>query len=115
MMDWITMRGMASGSVHAAPLKAIAQCSRGRSGSRTRTSDPVKYVGLWSQPCAASLSIGTPQRILKQYLIDVHFHLVESDVQELGEHARRALGRGGPQLTQFHHTHPPPVSEEEMC
>jgi hypothetical protein len=46
MMDWMTMRGRASGSVHDAPLKASAQYSSGRSGSRMRTSEPVKYVGV---------------------------------------------------------------------
>ena len=42
MMDCMTMRGMASASVHEAPLKATAKCSLGRSGSLTRTSEPVK-------------------------------------------------------------------------
>lgn len=42
MMDWMTINGMASASVHEAPLKATAKCSLGRSGSLTRTSEPVK-------------------------------------------------------------------------
>ena len=42
MMDWMTIKGMASASVHEAPLKATAKCSLGRSGSLTRTSEPVK-------------------------------------------------------------------------
>ena len=42
MMDWMTIRGMASGSVQEAPLKATAKWSLGRSGSLTRTSEPVK-------------------------------------------------------------------------
>jgi hypothetical protein len=42
MMDWMTIKGMASASFHEAPLKATAKCSLGTSGSLTRTSEPVK-------------------------------------------------------------------------
>ena len=38
----ITMRGMESGSEYAAPFHATANWRVGRSGSRIRTSEPVK-------------------------------------------------------------------------
>ena len=41
----MTMSGMESGSEYAAPFHATANWSVGRSGSRTRTSEPVKYDG----------------------------------------------------------------------
>lgn len=39
------MSGSESGSVQDAPLKATANWMVGKSGSRMRTSEPVKYVG----------------------------------------------------------------------
>lgn len=39
------MSGMESASAHDTPLKATAKCSIDMSGSRMRTSDPVKYDG----------------------------------------------------------------------
>lgn len=41
----MTMSGMESGSVQEAPLKATANCKLGWSGSRMRTSLPVKMAG----------------------------------------------------------------------
>jgi hypothetical protein len=39
------MSGMESASAHDTPLNATAKCSSDMSGSRMRTSDPVKYDG----------------------------------------------------------------------
>ena len=39
------MSGMESASAHETPLNATAKCSSDMSGSRMRTSEPVKYDG----------------------------------------------------------------------
>jgi hypothetical protein len=49
-MDCMTMRGTESGSVHEAPLKAMASEQCGVSGWRSRTSEPVNLEGS----CAAA-------------------------------------------------------------
>jgi hypothetical protein len=43
----MTMSGTESGSVQEAPLKATANCMEAWSGSRMRTSLPVKMAGAW--------------------------------------------------------------------